>query len=80
MRSLVFKKVPVVALTATATLDTINFIIENLCMYDTKMFVATPERSNVRYFVHTIESRELLLFLVSIIENLKEKCCDQRKY
>ena len=80
MRSLVFKKVPVVALTATATLDAINFIIENLCMYDTKMFVATPERSNMRYSVHTIESRELLLFLVSIIEILKEKCCDQRKY
>ena len=49
-------------------------------MYDTKMFVATPERSNMRYSVHTIESRELLLFLVSIIEILKEKCCDQRKY
>ena len=63
MRSLVFKKVPIVALTAIATVDTINFIIERLCMYDTKMF----------------ESREPLLFLASIIENLKEKCYDAKK-
>ena len=79
MRSLVFKKVPIVALTATATVDTIDFIIENLCMYDTKVFVATPERSILRYSVNTIESREPLLFLASIIENLKEKCYDAKK-
>ena len=43
MRSLVFKKAPIVALTATATVDTINFIIEKMCRYDKKMFVETPE-------------------------------------
>ena len=79
MRLLVFQKVPIVALAATATVDTIDFIIENLCMYDTKMFVATPERSNLRYSVNTIESREPSLFLASIIENLKEKCYDAKK-
>ena len=67
------------ALTATATAGTINVIIENLCMYDTKIFVATPERSNLRYSVNTIESREPLLFLASIIENLKEKFYDAKK-
>ena len=34
-------------------------------MYDTKMFVATPERSNVRYFVHTIESRKLAVSCIN---------------
>ena len=48
-------------------------------MYDAKMFVATPERSNLRYSVNTIESRDPLLFLASIIENLKEKCYDAKK-
>ena len=76
---MVFKKVSIVALTATATVDAIDFIIENLCMYETKTFVATPERSNVRYSAHTIESREPLLFLASTIENLREKCYDSNK-
>ena len=76
---MVFKKVPIVALTATAIVDTINFIIEDLCMYNTTMFVATPERSNVRYSADTIKSRKPLLVLASIIENLKEKCYDTRK-
>ena len=48
-------------------------------MYDTKMFVATPDQSNLRYSVNTIESREPLLFLASIIEHLKEKCYDVKK-
>lgn len=68
LRSMVFKKVSIVALTTTSTVDTITFIIENLCMYDTKMRVATPERSNLTYLVHSIESREPLLFLSSIIK------------
>ena len=76
---MVFKKVSIVALTATATVDTIDFITENLCMYDTKMFVATPEQSNLRYSVNTIESREPSLFLASIIKNLKEKCYNAKK-
>ena len=76
---MVFKKVSIVALTATATVDTIDFIIENLCMYDTKMFVAILERTNLRYSVNTIESRDPLLFLASVIENLKEKCCDAKE-
>ena len=79
MTSLVFKKVPIVACTVTATVDAIDFIVENLCMYDTKMFVAKLERSNLRYPVNSIESSEPLLFLASIIENLKEKCYDAKK-
>ena len=43
------------------------------------MFVATPEQSNLRYSVNTIEPREPLLFLASIIENLKEKNYDAKK-
>ena len=33
----------------------------------------------MRYSVHTIESREPLLFLASIMENLKEKCFYAKK-
>ena len=67
------RKVPVVALTATATSDTMQFIIENLCMYNTKMFIATPERTNIKYTVINIASRDPFDLLYPIVQNLTEK-------
>lgn len=51
---MLFRKVPIVALTEPAAVNTINFIIENLRMSDTKMFLAIPERSRIRNFVNTM--------------------------
>ena len=51
---MLFSKVPIVALTKLAAVNTINFIIENLHMYDTKMFLAIPERLSIRNFVNTM--------------------------
>ena len=73
LRSLMSQKVPAVALTATATSDTMQFINENLCMYNTKMFIATPERTNIKYTVINIASRDPFDLLYSIVQNLTEK-------
>ena len=51
---MLFSKVPIVALKELAAVNTINFIIENLHMYDTKMFLAIPERSSIRNFVNAM--------------------------
>ena len=71
--SLMSHKVPVVALTATTTSDTMQFIIENLCMYNTKMYIATPERTNIKYTVINIASRDPFTLLCPIAQNLTEK-------
>ena len=66
-------KVPFVALTATATNDTMQFIIENLCMYNTKIFIATPKKTNIKYAVINIASRDPFDLLYPIVQNLTEK-------
>ena len=73
LRSLMSHKVPVVALTATATSDTMQFIIEILCMYNTKMFIVTPERTNIKQTVINIASRDAFDLLYPIVRNLTEK-------
>ena len=65
--------VPVVAKTATATSDTMQFIIGNVCMYNTKMFIATPERTNIKYTVINSASRDPFDLLYPIVQNLTEK-------
>ena len=57
-------KVPAVALTATATSDTMQFINENLCMYNTKMFIATPERTNIKYTVINMPAETLSTYCI----------------
>ena len=71
--ALMSRKVLIVALTATATSDTMQFIIENLCMYNLKIFIATPERTNIKYTVINIASRDPFDLLYPIVQNLTEK-------
>ena len=42
-------------------------------MYNTKMFIATPERTNIKYTVVNIASRDSFDLLCPIVQNLTEK-------
>ncbi|XP_065642535.1 uncharacterized protein LOC136074158 [Hydra vulgaris] len=54
LRSLVPKRIPVLALTTTATKSTADFIIDNHCMHNLVIISSTPERRNIKYsLIHT---------------------------
>ena len=57
-------------LTATATKDTRDFIIDNLCLYNPVLLSATPERTNIRYSVVRIPLRDPKAFLKPIFKDI----------
>ena len=67
-----FQKVPMLALTATATSETRDYITDNLCLFNPVIISTTPERSNIKYNVVTVSTRDPKSFLRPIIEDLEE--------
>ena len=71
------KRIPFVALTATATTNTANFIINNLELTYPARIVSVPERPNVRYSlvkVNTDKLEETFMWLLQKLEEDGEKC------
>ena len=58
------------ALTATATKATRDFVIENLCLHNPILLSATPERTDNRYSVVRISSRDSKEFLKPLFEDM----------
>ena len=70
LRSLTFQKVLLLALTATATQDTRDFIIDNLCLYNSILLSVIPECTNIRYSVVSLSTRDPKTFLTPIFEDI----------
>ena len=70
LRSLLPSGTPFVALTATATISTIQSIIENLQMYNTKVFSKLPDKSNIAYEVLRTKLSDRKMIFHKVIENL----------
>ena len=77
--SLVYQRVPVLALTATATKDVRNSIVKSLALDCPKIISSTPERKNIRYTVIKVTTRDPKNFLDHIIKDLKENGTSSEK-
>ena len=53
LRSLVEKKIPVIAMTATATQQTRDIIMKDLCMANCTQIIVNPNKENVKYSVES---------------------------
>lgn len=59
LRSLAGPHVPIVALTATASLDTRNMILNDLCMKNSYQLVIDPDKRNIKYCVVHAKSDDI---------------------
>ena len=62
IRSFLPSDVPLVALTATATIETIKLIKSNLCMSSAVEFLQMQEKSNIKYFVLKLNDKPTEVF------------------
>jgi len=76
LRSLTYQQVPVIALTATATFETRNNVIDTLSMYEPIVISDTPDRNNIKFYVVQLKcTREnFLMPVISSLKTLKNKC------
>ena len=79
LRSLTYNQVPVVALTATATVESKDYIIQSLGMFQPEIFRTTPERNNIRYSVVNISTRDPDDIVKPIIEDLNTNLYTAKK-
>ncbi len=76
----IFPKVPIIALTASATLKVQNDIIENLALHKPEIFQQSFERNNLSYSVFKVESKINKLY--EILKNVSGSSvvyCKNRK-
>jgi len=71
IRSLINKDVNILALTATATHETVKSIFERLSMTEVSMIGLPPERPNIKYSVIPMCSMADLCSVLFLIENLR---------
>ncbi|XP_072037427.1 probable ATP-dependent DNA helicase RecS [Amphiura filiformis] len=73
LRSLVPSKVPVCALTATATSETISVITTSLALKDTALFTESPDRENIKLVVYHTKETDPAITFNWLADELKEK-------
>ena len=74
LRSLIGKNIPVIAMTATGTLDTKDIILKDLCMQNCCEVVLNPDKTNITYWVHSLENDDVstnFQWLVDILQTMK---------
>ena len=59
LRSLIARSIPVVALTATATEETRNIILKDLCMKNAEQIIINPNKPNVKYSVEVTNEKDV---------------------
>lgn len=76
MRSLVEKKVPVIALTATATLATREVIMNDLCMANCAQIIINPDKQNVKYSVENgrKDTCDNFVWLLELLKSSERQC------
>lgn len=65
VRSLIPNDISILALTATATTEIADIVIERLCMTNVKMIGAPPDRSNIKYSVRPNQSMDSLCYMLA---------------
>ena len=73
LRSLVGGMVPVIALTATATQETKAIIKQDLCLNNCTEVIMNPDKKNITYWVHTMETDEIESYFQWLVELLLVK-------
>lgn len=73
------RPIPVVALTATATQQTVKYIIKNLELKPPIRIINSPHRSNFRYTVINVIADKPSEVLSSLIDELKSKGREMRR-
>ena len=73
IRSLLPRKVPVLALTATATKATFNYILNNLSLERPVVFSNTPDKRNIFYSIVSLDTRDASNIFQPCIQELLEK-------
>lgn len=59
LRSLIERDIPVIALTATATEDTRDIIMKDLCMINCEKVIINPNKPNVKYSVEVTKEKDV---------------------
>ena len=71
IRSLFTKPIPFVAMTATAMKRTRDFIIANLQMINPTLYVRSPGKPNITYYLHTVEDKDVDKIFEPLIKQVK---------
>lgn len=71
LRSLLIKRIPIAALTATATMRVAKLIISNLELQQPSCYVAVPERDNIQYLVHSSKQKDPTHTFSWLLDELK---------
>ena len=79
LRSLIPKTVNVLALTATATRDTLSVVVERLSMHNVTIAAIPPSRDNILYKIKTRDSSQVYAFTDEIVEEISSTRLDYAK-
>lgn len=71
LRSLLIKRIPIAALTATATMRVAKLIISNLELQQPSCYVAVPERDNIQYLVYSSKQKDPVHTFTWLLDELK---------
>lgn len=79
VRSHLPKRIPFVALTATASLAVRKTIEEKMNLYNPLTFLKSPEKFNIRYSVVKLQGQDIESFFSGIIEELVKRENDMER-
>ena len=71
LRSLLIKRIPIAALTATTTMGVAKLIISNLELQQPSCYVAVPERDNIQYLVYSSKQKDPVQTFSWLLDELK---------
>ena len=76
LRSLAGPSIPVIALTATASLETQGIVKNILCMTESEDVIVSPNKPNIKYVVHAFDTDDVRANFTWLVQLLREKGAD----
>ena len=73
LRSMVPRKIPVVALTATATASTRSAIVKSLGLNNPAIVIKSPRRENIKYVVMKTKEKDIVKTFKWKLEEVRER-------